>query len=467
MAIGPADASGWLHFFGALMFLGIILSLLRCGRVLGGETPLLAVPLVALNGTVFYFGSSLRAYGLAALLITLCFAAFWRFCREPSRCNGALALILAVLSAHANYQNCYLILGIGFAAACVCAAAGLWRRCLAVLFLCLVAALSMLVYLPKIAAYRAGILSSTYHLTWSSISANAAAALCGECGAGNTAPRMLWALLLSGAAISLSVQSASHFLHDDGGKNELSMALYGLIALSVGSAAGLAFMKINAMFPMAWHFIPFIALAGVIVDMGIRSPCGAAWASIFRAVLACLVAILSLRPLWNDAHLRRTNLDLIAKAVAQQAGPGDLVLVSPFWLSPGFERHYHGAARWTILPTMDDNIQDPMLKLMQEQDGALEPTRTLIQRTLAKGHRLWVAGNFLFLLPDEPPPRLPPVPLSPADDRSNTTWAEAWMLQTSYFLRTHALQARIVPVPVPNPVGPLENESLYAFTGWR
>src|SRR5438093_7059811 len=103
----PYGGDGWIRLFGTLVFLAIIPSLLLTCRVLTGRLPLLAPALVLFNPTIFYFGSSLRAYGLAVLLIVPCCAAFWRVARNPTRRNVAASAALAFLSCHSSYQNSY------------------------------------------------------------------------------------------------------------------------------------------------------------------------------------------------------------------------------------------------------------------------------------------------------------------------------------------------------------------------
>jgi len=83
----------------------------------------------------------------------LCFAVFWRLVERPS-CAALRLLVMALLSIHCNYQNSYLPAGVGLGRPMSCAACGQWKRSILVLGLCGVAALSMLVYLPTIGAYR-------------------------------------------------------------------------------------------------------------------------------------------------------------------------------------------------------------------------------------------------------------------------------------------------------------------------
>ena len=102
---------------------------------------------------MFYFGSSIRPYGLAMVLIIPCYAAFWRMARAPTRWNVLASLLLATLSCHASYVNSCLLLGIGVAASTVCVLCRLWKRVLLILAICFFAAISLLPYVPVVRQY--------------------------------------------------------------------------------------------------------------------------------------------------------------------------------------------------------------------------------------------------------------------------------------------------------------------------
>ncbi len=132
--------------------------------------------------------------GLASLLIVLCLAAFWKLVQSPSLPTSVLALFLALLSAHSNYQNTYLLLGIGLAGALTCAVCRLWKRSLLVLGLCFGTALSMLIYLPIIRTYQAatGFGTEELVLPMEDLLQRMTQALAGE----STGLLVLWGLLL-------------------------------------------------------------------------------------------------------------------------------------------------------------------------------------------------------------------------------------------------------------------------------
>ena len=124
--LGASDFG--IRLLGILISLGMLVSVFLSCRAMHARFPVLALCLVGLNSVVFSVGSSIRAYGLAVLLIVACFAAFWRVAVQPTRWNAGLAFLLAVLSVHCNYQNSYLLFGIGVAAAVVAALERKWLR---------------------------------------------------------------------------------------------------------------------------------------------------------------------------------------------------------------------------------------------------------------------------------------------------------------------------------------------------
>src|SRR5438093_2804853 len=78
--------------------------------------PLLAVTLAGLNVTMVRAGDSLRGYGLGSALAVIALAVIWRLSCRPSVAAFSFAVVLAVLSVQALYQNAFLL----FAACCGC-----------------------------------------------------------------------------------------------------------------------------------------------------------------------------------------------------------------------------------------------------------------------------------------------------------------------------------------------------------
>ena len=216
--------------------------------------PLLALCLVGLNEVVFYAGCSLRAYGLAALLIVACFAAFWRMAVQPTRWNVGTAFLLAVLSVHSNYQNSYLLFGIGMSAATVAALEKKWLRSVLVLAMCLAAALSLLIYLPVIANYRGEMIISNYPLSFGLIGAKLLRAIAAN------GPLLLFGWIAGAVALVSIVAKDLAWPQDEGDAISRAPGLYCLLTVLIAAVAGAIFFKINGMYPFPWHYIPFVAV---------------------------------------------------------------------------------------------------------------------------------------------------------------------------------------------------------------
>lgn len=438
---GPGATDAGIRLFGSLIALGGVASVLVSFREMTRSVPLVALSLIAMNDTIFYFGSSIRAYGLAVLLIVPCFAAFWKVSQSPTRLNILAASVLALLTVHCSYQNCFLLFGIGIAGVGVCVLCRLWRRSLLILAICFTAALSMLVYLPAIRNYRVLALIPTMASDWSSIFRSLAQSLAGT----STSLLVVWAVVLSSALILLPYRHHEERRSQPSSPTP-SLSLFSLIAIVVGAVSELIFFRANMMTPRIWQFAPLIALAAVVVEIGLGFSTSTAWRSAGKAALACVIVGVSVIPAWHASQRRRTNLDLVSDALAREAGPDDLIIVTSFWLSPGFNYLYRGKAEWNVLPMIPSDRGSRIafgahIKKILATDRVIEPTLEKIGKTLRTGHRVWYV-----VVPNNNAP---------------------WLTQFGQFLRDHATQGRQISIPVEQPVSDLENTSLFFVEGWR
>jgi len=282
---------------------------------------------------------------------------------------------------------------------------------------------------------------------------------------------ILWGVVLLSAMVSLIIQCTRQLGFDSVRRNP-SIELYCLIMALVSGAVGFMFFKINSMWPFDWHYAPFIALIGIVVEVGIRSPRHVDWISFTRLVVSCLIIVFSVQPIWKLAHERRTKLDLVSSVLAREAGAYDLVLLAPHYLSQGFHYHYKGQAEWTTLPSLPKEegstvVDYSNIRKLMAMPGGVEPTLSRIRDTLAAGHRLWiVGGGVIFLPPKTLPPYLPPAPQLKSGWNS-APYIRAWSMQVGYFIQTHGDRLSIFPVPVDQPVNGLEDIPLLLVMGWR
>jgi hypothetical protein len=250
----------------------------------------------------------------------------------------------------------------------------------------------------------------------------------------------------------------------------LSPGLYCALTVILAAVTGSVFFQTNGMFPFAWHYIPFIALAGVAIDCSLQTTRSWRWLSPAKCLIACFVAAISFLPAWKEAHLRRTNVDFIAATVESRAAPQDLILVNPFWLRPSFKQYYHGATTWRVVPIDPD---DPgqywhgsgvSIKNMMTRPDSIGPTLQMVQDTLRRGGRLWIVGGIEFLPPNVSPPDLIPAP-HPQYGWDNNAYSEIWSAHLGSFLRKHARKATVIIAPHES-VNPLESMCLILVEGW-
>ena len=152
----------WLGIFGAdndtaLRALGCITGFAVLGalwwnaRAFGIRWPVLSLALIGLNPMLIRYGDSARAYGLGILLIILTFRSFWRLVDKPSppaTRRVVVAGILALLSVQCLYYNSVLLLAIAAGAVAVAARKRAWKTVGLVLGIGLLAAASLLPYVP-------------------------------------------------------------------------------------------------------------------------------------------------------------------------------------------------------------------------------------------------------------------------------------------------------------------------------
>jgi hypothetical protein len=370
---------------------------------------------------------------------------------------------LALLVTHSNFQNCYLLLAIGVAGASACALSGHWRRSILILGIGAVSAVSLLVYIPTIRGYGDATTIQFVGSDFWTMLANCVKAI----GCENAVLLWTWAALL---LVAIVWSFRIYFQQRRSCPGEPSLHLFIALAILAAVGGGLLFFRGMNLYVNPWHVAPLIAFLAVLVECGLTQPSGT-WISTCKAAIACLVTAVSLLPAWQTAQVRRTTLDLVCQALDREASPEDLVLVNPFYLSPGFNYHYHGRAPWSTLPIIPDDESVRMFPAhgiihVMTAPHAIEPTQARIRETLSKGRRVWLVGGIQLLPANTRPPDLPPAPQSEFGWNSNP-YAQVWSMQAGYFVQTHALRGRPVDLPVDGPINRLENIPLIWIEGWK
>ncbi|MFZ0826964.1 MAG: hypothetical protein WAO02_06045, partial [Verrucomicrobiia bacterium] len=178
-----------------------------------------------------------------------------------------------------------------------------------------------------------------------------------------------------------------------------------------------------------------------------------------------MVAMLSwgARSAWEEAHTRRSNVDLIAAVLEQKAATGDLIVVQGAWEGITFNRYYHGRVRWMTVPPIESHAvhrSDLMLEQMSQQDS-MAPVLREITDTLRSSNSVWIVGNMLIMRPEQllSPSALPIKRWGP--------YINYWSAQVTAQLQDHALQEQALEMPADGLVNRLENLPVRRFSGYK
>ncbi len=146
---GPENDTA-LRALGFIVGLSVLAALWLNARRLGARVPVLSLALVGLNPMLIRYGDSTRAYGIGILLILLVFWSYWRLVETPSPNLGKImfAGVFALLSVQCLYYNSVLLLAISAGAIAVALRIQAWRTIVIILAIGILAAASLLPYLP-------------------------------------------------------------------------------------------------------------------------------------------------------------------------------------------------------------------------------------------------------------------------------------------------------------------------------
>lgn len=454
----------WLHHWGFIPIIGIIGALWWSVRGGGPALPLLGGALFLFNPTMFYWGSSLRAYGLAALLIILLFGAVWRVVERPTPALFAIACGLSILNAQATYQNASLILSVCVAGAVVAAMRKLWMRSVLALAVGLAGALSLLIHVRAIQHVHDWNVLIRSELAYSWFLERAADAF----GSAGWSFVWLWVALMLGV-IALAVLLVVRSGREAGEREEARAATYAATAISIAAIALLLFNKRAGYPTQEWYYIPFMGLVAGAVEFTTRPWMRVEKLRIASLALALIVIGASVPALWARSTVRRTNMDIVVARLKTEATPRDLILVSPFYCGIGFQYYYRGGVSWETIPPIPHPEVHNAYEQVKPYMMRNEPMGPLIERvakTLRSGGRLWFVGG-LRLPPDGTrPPASPPAP-HPEYGWSDEMYSQIWGLQIGSYVKQHAATARVHEVQPKNPVQRFENLPLIEVSGWR
>jgi hypothetical protein len=203
---------------------------------------------------------------------------------------------------------------------------------------------------------------------------------------------------------------------------------------------------------------------------GTKNPASSSWLRYLRLLLALLVAALSFFPTWRQAHLRLTNIDLIANVLNLRADKQDYIVVAPWNNGISFSRYYHGAAPWATVPPLEfhqfhryDMVKNFMV--MSDQNEPIRGVEEKIANTLKAGHRVWVVGVKFLPMNGEQVPDLPPAP-DPKYGWLNEVYSGSWAVKIVRYVQATALHTDEVSIDARGRVNSFEDLPLRKGEGW-
>jgi hypothetical protein len=476
--LGMVDSDAGIRVLGLCVGFFFLASLWLCSRWIGGRAPILSVALLgSLPAFIFIMGAN-RAYGLASCLLVLSFGMIWRMLEFPSRSRVLLAGLACILFAHCVYYDMVFLCAMLSGAALVAIRRRRWKTLGTLVGIGAVSGTSMAIYLPIIrrgSAYVPMIqepsfnFSTPWHKLGEALTARSSAHPDGPHG-----PEIwLWVvLLLGGSVVALVMQRERERQGPNpetaaaiAARTRTDLALFCVVSMLFGIAGYMAFL-LKLQFPtQRWYYVEMLSLCAISLDglLGANWPKLRPW-GLLRIGFMVVMMTWGARSAWEEAHTRRSNVDLIAGVLDKNASEGDLIVVHTAWEGITFNRYYQGRAHWVTVPPIDSHKvhrNDLVLEKLNQQDP-MAPVLREITSTLRSGNSVWLVGHVTVVHPGP----LPPTPRPP------TRWWLGlyfgyWSAQVTTHLLDHALQEKVLEIPVDGPVSCLENLPVTRFSGYK
>jgi hypothetical protein len=494
---GP-DNDAALRALGGIIGLAVLAAFWLNARAFGIRWPVLSLALIGLNPMLIRYGDSTRAYGLGILLMLLTFRSFWRLVDKPSRPDARRVLAataLALLSVQCLYYNSVLLLAIAAGSVAVAVRRRAWQTVGIVLGIGLLAAASLLPYLPMMRRMR----EWTFMVSYPADFAWLWKRICEVIGAPDPLGIWLWlglfvvglGAVVSSAALQLWRSFARQRINEENPEHSSSIspnrdrshslpdaALFAAVALVVGVIGYAAFLRMLHYYTQPWYYITLLAFVACALDVifgvwPITASDRVLPLLLQSSRLAAGLGLLCFAglPDWDEMPVRHTNVDLLAARIRPLAASGDVILVPRWECAIPLARYYRGPAEIISLPPIEDHRfhrYDLVLRQMMMPDP-LRPVLARLEEVLQSGHRVFIAGTLSFPDAGHPLPVLPPAFRDAGGTWHGGAYGNLWQLQVGELLHAHAVRGGLIDVPIPGKarVQQFEELELAVAEGWR
>jgi hypothetical protein len=484
--LGLTDGDMGIRILGLGIGLFFLTSLWLCQRWIGGRTPILSIALLGgLPAFIFVVGAN-RAYGLAACLLVLSFGNIWRVLESPTKSQILSAGFICLLFTQCVYYDVIFLGAMLAAGALVAIRRQHWKIVWTMAGIGLVAGASLFIYLPvihRVPEYLPIVRSPFFHAAtlWSGLRDALAARSSANPGGANGPQIWIWiGLLLAGVIVAVMMQrtrvrqtSRPEVTSKSANRERSDLALFCVTSVVLGIIGYFGFLLKLRFFMLPWYYVEILILCAISLD-GILSASWPALRPWGLARIGFLVVMMRLNagPAWAEAHTRRSNLDVVAAFLSQNASASDLIVVQDAWEGITFNRYYRGRARWLSVPPIDSHEVHRVDLVIPEmnQPEAMTPVLRAITNTLSSSHHVWLVGSIRIARSKNALPG--PAPPPPRPSKMPTRWwfgsyLYYWNQQVTTLLLDHAQQAKAETIAAPGPVNYFEDVSVVRFTGYK
>ncbi len=468
--LGMAGSDAGIRVIGLYVGVFFLISLWLCSRWMGGRGPIFSVALLGcLPMFIFIIGAN-RAYGLASALLVLSFGMIWRVVELPSKSRVLWAGLVCLLFAQCVYYDVVFLAGMLGAGALVVIRQRQWKTLAVLTGIGAVACSSMAIYLRVIhrgSAYVPMNQEPTFSLMilWYKISDAVSAHGSAHPAIYHGLEIWLWVILILIGVLAALLAQLKSKPPEPGKKNTADLALYCGVSLLLGMAGYLAFLIKLRYLTETWYYLEVLCLFAICLD-GVL---GACWPALrpwgwLRIGFAVVIIAWFAKSGWDEAHTRRSNLDLVATVLNKNAQKGDLIIVQSSWEGITFDRYYSGPANWVTIPPLASHKlhRNDLASEMMNNPAAMTSVLNEITDTLRASNSVWMVGPLFPYRPEQ-------VASSPTNLPADQWVSHViyWNTQVGTLLRDHAQQALNLDIPADQPVSRLENLSIQRFYGYK
>ena len=473
--LGLADSDAGIRVLGLYVGIVFLALLWLCSRWTGGRAPALSIALLgSLPAFVFIMGAN-RAYGLANCLLVLSFGLIWRMVELPSRSRILWAGFICVLFAHCVYYDAVFLGAMLSGATLVVMRRRQWKTLGTLIGIGAGSGASMMIYLPTIrrnSVYAQMNQEPSFHSStlWHQLGNVLTARTSAHPDGPHGLAVWLWIVILAGGfVVALIMQLPRKCPLPDRetdaaitARTRTDLALFCIVSMLLGVVGYMAFLLKLQYITQAWYYVEMLCLCAVSLDgiLGATRPTLHPWGLLRIGFMVVMMTWMA-APAWEEAHTRRSNVDLIAAVLSRQAAAGDLIVVQGPWEGITFDRYYHGQVHWVTLPPIDSHQRhrDDLILEKLNQPDPVAPVLREMADTLRGGNSVWMVGNMAIMRPGQS---------SPA--RSTKWWLaylNYWSAQVTVYLQDHAQQEQILEMPLAEPVSQFEKLPVRRFSGYR